>query len=131
MNDRAHPGTRSLEALEGAVRRIMSSAVELEIPSVAAVLDLEAVREADVVCPALHGGDGEDGHLQALLDLQAWMRSIASPAPGGYDEAAAERGFLLFNGSANCSSCHRSAEFTGPDNNIITATRTAWFIARD
>jgi D-alanine--D-alanine ligase len=41
----------------------------LDIASVAAVLDEPAVRAADVVFPALHGGEGEDGHLQALLDL--------------------------------------------------------------
>lgn len=41
----------------------------LDIASVAQVLDEPVVRGADVVFPALHGGDGEDGHLQALLDL--------------------------------------------------------------
>jgi D-alanine-D-alanine ligase len=41
----------------------------LDIPTVAAVLDLPALRDVDVVFPALHGGQGEDGHLQALLDV--------------------------------------------------------------
>jgi len=44
-------------------------AVLVDIPNVAAVLDLPALRECDVVFPALHGGQGEDGHLQALLDV--------------------------------------------------------------
>jgi D-alanine-D-alanine ligase len=44
----------------------------IDLPRVAAVFDpeiLDRVRAADVVFPALHGGDGEDGHLQAALDL--------------------------------------------------------------
>ncbi|MDT8436714.1 MAG: D-alanine--D-alanine ligase [Gemmatimonadota bacterium] len=35
----------------------------------AAVAELPAVRDADVVFVALHGGDGENGRLQALLDV--------------------------------------------------------------
>jgi hypothetical protein len=52
--------------------------------------------------------------LQALLDVQSFERSIASPAPGAYDEALAQQGFDLFNDKARCSGCHRTAEFTGP-----------------
>ncbi|MGE5239004.1 MAG: hypothetical protein ACM3ON_09395 [Chloroflexota bacterium] len=51
---------------------------------------------------------------QKLLDVQAWMRSIASPAPEGFDETRAFEGFRLFYGKADCSSCHQTAEFTGP-----------------
>jgi hypothetical protein len=51
---------------------------------------------------------------QKLLDLQAWMRSIASPKPEGFDETQAFEGFRLFYGKAGCSSCHQTAEFTGP-----------------
>lgn len=39
------------------------------IGSVAQVREMRDLRDWDVVFPALHGGDGEDGHLQALLDL--------------------------------------------------------------
>ncbi len=35
----------------------------------AALAELPAVREADVVFIALHGGDGENGRIQALLEL--------------------------------------------------------------
>jgi D-alanine-D-alanine ligase len=35
----------------------------------ASLAELAAVREADVVFIALHGGDGENGRVQALLDL--------------------------------------------------------------
>ncbi len=41
----------------------------LEIPNVAAVVDMPVLREVDLVFPALHGGQGEDGHLQAVLDV--------------------------------------------------------------
>jgi len=40
-----------------------------EIESVADVMIMTDLRDDDVVFPALHGGDGEDGHLQTVLDL--------------------------------------------------------------
>ena len=40
-----------------------------DIASVAEVMTMTDLREDDLVFPALHGGDGEDGHLQAVLDL--------------------------------------------------------------
>ena len=51
---------------------------------------------------------------QALRDVQTWQRSLVSPAPSGFNEQAAETGFELFYGKANCSGCHSSLEFTGP-----------------
>lgn len=48
-----------------------------------------------------------------LLDLQQWMRSIASPAPGAFDAAKAEAGWRLFNGKGACSSCHTTPELSG------------------
>lgn len=41
----------------------------VDIPSVRSVLDLDLADKTDVVFPALHGGEGEDGHLQAILDV--------------------------------------------------------------
>ncbi len=64
-----------------------------------------------------------------LLDMQTFMRSIASPAPGDFDETLAEVGFELFHGAANCASCHLSAEFTGPGLHSITATPPAGGLA--
>lgn len=49
-----------------------------------------------------------------MRDVQAWMRSIVSPAPVAFDEARAEQGFELFHGKAACSTCHNTADFTGP-----------------
>ncbi len=68
----------------------------------------------DALAAAEAGEPGNDIGAQELLDLQQWMRSITSPAPGPYDEALAERGFELFHGEAGCVGCHQSAEMTGP-----------------
>jgi mono/diheme cytochrome c family protein len=57
---------------------------------------------------------GNDIDTQKLLDLQSWMRSVASPAPGPFDEAKAEAGWRLFNGKGMCNACHGSADLTGP-----------------
>lgn len=55
----------------------------LDLPSVASVLEQPAVRAADVVFPAMHGGQGEDGHLQALLDLMAVPYALSGPLASG------------------------------------------------
>ena len=52
----------------------------VDIPSVAAVMELENLREADVVFPALHGGQGEDGHLQAVLDIMGIRYALSGAA---------------------------------------------------
>lgn len=69
---------------------------------------LDALAAAETAAP------GNDIPAQTLLDVQAFEKSIVSPAPGSYDEALAEQGFVLFNTKAKCSGCHSSAEFTGP-----------------
>jgi Cytochrome c len=48
-----------------------------------------------------------------LLDLQSWMRSLPSPAPGTYDAAMAEAGWRLFNGKGACNTCHTTPELSG------------------
>ena len=47
-----------------------------DVASVARMTDLA---DADVVFPALHGGYGEDGHLQALLDLMGVDYALSGP----------------------------------------------------
>ncbi len=76
---------------------------------------LDALAAAEAAAP------GNAITADKLLDVQAWQRSLTSPAPGAYDEALAEQGFALFNGAAGCAQCHRSAEFTGP---VVTAAIT-------
>ncbi len=51
----------------------------LDIPRVAATCDLGAVAAADVVFPALHGGEGEDGHVQALLEIMGRPYALSGP----------------------------------------------------
>jgi mono/diheme cytochrome c family protein len=76
---------------------------------VTALIESEVERPGNDILPA-----------EELLDVQEFMRSIASPSPGPFDEPLAEAGFELFHGKANCWSCHESAEFTGPGLHVIT-----------
>jgi D-alanine-D-alanine ligase len=52
----------------------------VEISSVADVMELENLSEADIVFPALHGGQGEDGHLQGLLDVMGIPYALSGAA---------------------------------------------------
>jgi hypothetical protein len=68
------------------------------------------------------------GHVTAPVDLvsaklpglQAYQLSLRAPtAPkGSFDPVAAARGKALFNGSAECSTCHVPPTFTEPGNNL-------------
>ena len=74
-------------------------------------LGIEIIQRPDRVRPK----------LPALLQYQL---SLAAPAPpsGSFDPAAAERGKLVFNGAANCGSCHIAPTYTdvssGPDPSV-------------
>jgi len=69
----------------GAVARALAnvghlvSAVELAAPGARAILD--AVSDVDVVFVALHGGAGEDGRVQAVLELAGVPYVGAGPGP--------------------------------------------------
>ncbi|MCP4570864.1 MAG: D-alanine--D-alanine ligase [bacterium] len=65
----------------------------VDIPRVAAVVDLPALGEADVVFPALHGGQGEDGHLQAVLDVLGVRYALSGPLASALamDKSATKR----------------------------------------
>lgn len=74
-----------------AERRLLEQGVGLEPPAASAAgtgsgerelleaLTLREVREADVVFPILHGGAGEDGRLQAALDLAGLRYAGSGP----------------------------------------------------
>lgn len=49
-----------------------------------------------------------------LPALRAYQLSLEKPAPpsGSFDAAAAERGWLMFNGAGRCSTCHVGTMFT-------------------
>ena len=71
------------------------------------------------------------GHVTAQTDLisaklpalQFYQLAIAAPAPpkGSFDVAAATRGEALFNGKAQCSTCHTNPTKTEPGWNMHTA----------
>lgn len=44
-----------------------------------------------------------------LLQLQEFLRSLRSPAAGGFDQLQATAGKALFEGKAKCATCHPSA----------------------
>jgi mono/diheme cytochrome c family protein len=52
--------------------------------------------------------------LDALRDYQLSLRA-PTPAPGSYDEAAAQRGRTVFTGAGRCASCHAGSTFTDID----------------
>jgi len=68
------------------------------------------------------------GHVKAPVDLvnpklpalQAYQLSLGAPkAPkGSFDAAAAARGKTLFNGRAECSTCHVPPTFSEPGENL-------------
>ena len=57
----------------------------------------------------------------ALPGLQAYELSLRAPAPpaGSLDPAAAARGKALFDGQAECSTCHVPPIFTAPGENLV------------
>lgn len=59
--------------------------------------------------------NGTDDLITAKLPaLQAYQLSLVSPVPpsGSFDQAAAARGKLLFEGAGKCTACHSGPEFT-------------------
>jgi cytochrome c peroxidase len=58
-----------------------------------------------------------------LGPLHVYQLDIAAPAPpkGSFDAAAAKRGEALFNGKAQCSTCHVPPLYTEPGWNMHTA----------
>ena len=58
-----------------------------------------------------------------LAALQAYQLSLVKPPPpsGSFDAVAAARGRLVFEGAANCVSCHRGATFTDVNDGVLHA----------
>ncbi len=62
----------SLESGRAVAEALTAAGHEVDLRIIGSVADVMAMTDLgdwDVVFPALHGGEGEDGHLQALLDL--------------------------------------------------------------
>jgi hypothetical protein len=71
-----------------------------------------------------HVTNPDDQITAKLAPLQVYQLAIAAPAPptGSFDPAAAARGKALFNGKAQCSSCHVPPLMTEPGWNMHTAS---------
>ncbi len=82
-------GKAVAEALAHAGHEVLA----LDIPNVEAVLNDSRLKDQDVVFPALHGGEGEDGHLQAVLDVMGIPYALSGPLASALamDKAAAKR----------------------------------------
>jgi mono/diheme cytochrome c family protein len=62
----------------------------------------------------------EDQVTSKLPALQYYQLSLPAPTPScgvDFDRTAAERGKAIFNGKANCASCHRDPLWTEPGSN--------------
>jgi hypothetical protein len=67
--------------------------------------------------------DPDDDQITSkLAPLQMYQLAIPSPPPpkGSFDEAAAERGDMLFSGKAQCNNCHVEPLWTDPGWNLHT-----------
>lgn len=65
--------------------------------------------------------NGPDDLVSAKLPaLQAYQLSLEPPAPpaGSFDTTAAERGRVLFNGKAQCVTCHSGPRFTDANERL-------------
>ncbi len=65
--------------------------------------------------------NGSDDQISSKLPaLQAYQLSLAAPpAPAGsFDAVAAQRGKVLFNGSAGCAACHSGPAFTDANTRL-------------
>jgi len=65
--------------------------------------------------------NGTDDQISAKLPaLQEYQLSIAAPAPpaGSFDQAAADRGKMVFNGAGKCATCHSGDTFTDANSKM-------------
>jgi hypothetical protein len=66
--------------------------------------------------------NGPDRITPKLAALQFYQLALTAPTPpkGSFDGAAAARGKVVFNGQAQCASCHVAPLFTEPGWNMHT-----------
>lgn len=65
--------------------------------------------------------NGTDDQVSAKLPaLQAYQLTLTTPAPppGSFDQAAADRGRILFNGAARCATCHSGSKLTDANSRL-------------
>jgi hypothetical protein len=70
-----------------------------------------------------HQQNAADRVTSKLAALQFYQLSLPAPKPpaGTFNEAAAQRGKLLFSGKARCAGCHVPPLYTEPGYNLHTA----------
>lgn len=68
------------QAVAKGLRAVGHEVREVDIPNVAAVMNLPELAGVDLVFPALHGGQGEDGHLQSVLDVMGLPYALSGAA---------------------------------------------------
>ncbi len=81
------------KAIAAGLERSGHEVQSLDIPSVGAILKMPELHDVDLVFPALHGGEGEDGHLQSLLDILKipYALSGATASAIAMDKASSKR----------------------------------------
>jgi hypothetical protein len=65
--------------------------------------------------------NGTDDLVSSKLPaLQEYQLSIAAPPPpaGSFDQAAADRGKMVFEGTGKCATCHSGANFTDANSKL-------------
>jgi mono/diheme cytochrome c family protein len=73
---------------------------------------------------AIHQPDLVTPKLPALFEYQAKLKA-PSPPDGSYDEDAAQRGKALFQGKAQCASCHGGSAYSdATDSRLHDASET-------
>ena len=82
-------GRAVADALAGAGCEVEARTIDV----VADVLGMDDLSAWDVVFPALHGGEGEDGHLQSLLEIRRVPYALSGPLASAVamDKAATKR----------------------------------------
>jgi len=80
-------------------------------------------REQYPVSAKSHSGNTRptgDAVTSKLAALHFYQLAVPAPKPpaGSFDQAAAARGLVLFNGTAKCATCHVPPLFTEPGNNL-------------
>jgi hypothetical protein len=78
------------------------------------------VTPPDRILSKLAGAASQSPTITAvkMRDVQEWMRTITSPAPGAFDAAKAERGWKTFH-TRGCTSCHATPELSGTKDIIV------------
>jgi D-alanine-D-alanine ligase len=83
---------QSSAAIAQALARNGHTVTQFDLPDIRAAMTLD-LSTTDLVIPALHGGHGEDGHIQAILDLLGVPYVFSGPMASAIamDKAAAKR----------------------------------------